>query len=126
MDEKENGPTVPVAAGKQGAQKNADRKITTRRRFSGTTNSRHLRAIEALERGPVFREMLDRIAGCANGPELIAELRRRGLEAPCKRVPIEDRDGKICHPGLYSLTSADQLLIAEWTARYNRGGGDEA
>lgn len=126
MDEKGNGPKMPVAAGKQGAKKSTRSKITTRRRFSGTANARHLRAIEALERGPVFREMLDRIAGCSNGPELVAELRRRGLDIPCERVPIEDRDGKICRPGRYSFSGKDRPLIAEWTARHNRGGKDEA
>jgi len=62
--------------------------------FSGTTNPRHLRAIAALLRRPMPREHLDREAGCSNGPDLVLELRRRGLSIPCKRVTVFDRDGQ--------------------------------
>lgn len=52
-------------------------------RFLGTTNKRHLRVLAVLLVRRLFREELDKIAGCSNGPELVAELRRRGLEIPC-------------------------------------------
>jgi len=66
-----------------------------------------LRALAALLRRPIPREQLDSIAGCSNGPELIAELRRRGLgddHLPCERIKFIDRDGNVCRPGVYSLT----------------------
>lgn len=92
-------------------------------KFTGTDNPRHLRAIDALLRRPIPREALDRIAGASNSPELIAELRRRGLEVPCERISFTDRDGKECRPGVYSLTKADRRKIYQWMARRIRGAG---
>jgi hypothetical protein len=90
-------------------------------RFTGTDNPRHLRVIFALLRRPRSREELDSIAGCANGPELVAELRRRGLSGdehlPCERIRFIDRDGKVCRPGVYSFTSHGRRLIYAWLAK---------
>lgn len=91
-------------------------------KFTGTDNPRHLRAIAALLRRPLPRENLDTFAGCSNGPELVAELRRRGLELPCKRINFVDRDGHICRPGVYFLTIADRRKLHQWQARRMRGG----
>lgn len=82
--------------------------------FNGTSNPRHLRAISALLHRPITREELDSITGAANGPDLVAQLRRRGLQAPCKRVTFIDRDGKLCRPGVYFLTMRDRMLITAW------------
>jgi hypothetical protein len=92
------------------------------RKFSGTSNQRHLRALEALLRGPVARESLDRVAGASNGPELVAELRRRGLDVPCHRVPCLDRDGFVVRPGVYALTSADVRKVHKAFASDNARG----
>ncbi len=93
-------------------------------KFTGTENPRHLRAIFALLKRPRPREEIDRIAGCANGPELIGELRRRGLTAhehlPCKCIQFIDRDGKVCRPGVYSLTLKGRRLIYAWLAKRGR------
>ena len=102
--------------------KNAERGARDKRQFSGTTNPRHLRAIDALLKGGVSRHDLARIAGAANAPELVAELRRRGLEVPCQRVDFTDRDGDKCKPGIYSFTEHDCQLIAEWMASGIQGG----
>jgi hypothetical protein len=59
--------------------------------FSGTDNPRHLRVLQAVTVRPVPREEIDRLAGCANGPDLVAELRRRGLDFPCTRTKKLDR-----------------------------------
>lgn len=85
-------------------------------RFLGTCNMRHLRVLAVLLVRQIFREELDKIAGCSNGPELVAELRRRGLEIPCETVTRMDKDGKPCRPGVYSLTDDDRLKIAKWRA----------
>ena len=87
------------------------------RHFSGTTNKRHLRVIAALTHRIRSREEIDRIAGASNGPEVIAELRRRGLDIPCSRVPCIDRDGLEVKRGVYSLTSADLARIRAWRRR---------
>lgn len=85
-----------------------------------TENPRHLRAIDALQKRPMPREHLDRAAGCSNGPELVAELRRRGLEVPCPRVPDLDRDGKPIRRGVYFLTDKDRRKIARWLSSRGR------
>ncbi len=84
--------------------------------FTGTTNPRHLRTIQALMTRPVTREHLDQIAGCSNGPELIAELRRRGLEVPCARTKKKDRDLFDCWPGVYHFTLKDRRRVNRWLA----------
>lgn len=83
------------------------------RKFN-TDNPRHLRVIAAALRRSLPREQVDHEAGCSNGPELIAELRRRGLEFPCVRIEAIDRDGKPCKPGVYNLTSKDRRIIYRW------------
>jgi hypothetical protein len=88
--------------------------------FSGTTNPRHLRAIHALLRRPMPREQLDREAGASNGPALISELRDRGLDLPCQKVPCLDRDGFEVRRGIYSFTQRDRIRIARWLAARER------
>lgn len=84
--------------------------------FTGTCNPRHLRALHELLRRTVWREELDSIAGTSNSPELVAELRRRGLEIPCQRALSTDRDGRESRPGKYSLSSNDCRLVVRWLA----------
>ena len=82
--------------------------------FSGTENPRHLRVISALMVRGRKREEIDGIAGASNGPELIAELRRRGLDAPCRRVPAIDRDGFPIRFGVYDFTNGDRRKVRSW------------
>ncbi len=83
-------------------------------KFAGTDNPRHLRAINALMIRPQRRKHLDSVAGCSNTPELVAELRRRGLSLPCERVPDIDRDGKAIKRGVYRLLNSDRQKIRRW------------
>lgn len=83
-------------------------------KFRGTSNPRHLRALIALLRRSMPREHLDREAGCSNGPELVAELRRRGLEVPCDRIPVYDRDGLEVKRGVYHLTAKDRGKVHQF------------
>lgn len=83
-------------------------------KFTGTDNPRHLRAIAALLKRPISRQELDSVAGAANSPELIAELRRRGLPIQCERITFIDRDGKKCHPGVYHFTNACRKAFWAW------------
>lgn len=89
-------------------------------KFAGTDNPRHLRAIHALLNRPVPREHGDRAVGCSNFPDVVAELRRRGLETPCERVPDRDRDGKPIKRGVYHLTSDDRRKLIRWMTIRNR------
>lgn len=94
---------------------------TAGRRFRGTDNPRHLRALAALLTSPMPREMLDRRAGASNSPDLIADLRSRGLEIPCARVPCIDRDGETVRRGVYHLSDGDRVLVRTWLRQ--RDGG---
>lgn len=91
------------------------------RKFTGTDNPRHLRIIPALMTRPRRREDVDAIAGCSNGPDLIAALRCLGLDVPCERIKFIDRDGCVCRPGVYSFTAKDRRLIWAWQARLKKG-----
>ena len=76
---------APIQTANEGAGDTAN---FTTGKFAGTDNPRHLRAIHALLTRPQRRKHLDDIAGCSNTPELIAELRRRGL-AVAIALPID-------------------------------------
>lgn len=91
--------------------------------FTGTNNPRDLRIIHALLRRSMPREQVDKEAGCSNGPELIAELRRRGLNTPCAAIPVIDRDGREVRRGVYFLTNFDRRKIGVWISK--RGVSDE-
>lgn len=86
-----------------------------------TRNARHLRVLHALLRRAMPREHVDSVAGASNGPELVAELRRRGLEVPCVRVPCIDRDGFEVKRGVYNLTQHDRRAIRKFFAGLRNG-----
>jgi hypothetical protein len=83
-------------------------------RFRGTANPRALRLLHALRRRSMPREQVDREAGCSNGPALIADLRDKGLELPCTRVPVIDRDGREVRRGVYHLSPRDRGALTAW------------
>jgi len=91
-------------------------------KFAGTDNPRHLRAIPALLTRSQPREHLDAVAGCSNSPELVAELRRRGLDVPCDRVPDFDRDGKLIRRGVYHFTKSDRRKSYAWLRQRDAKG----
>ena len=79
--------------------------------------------IQALLTRAAPREQVDSVAGCSNGPELIAELRRRGLDVPCTRIKKKDRDLFDCGPGVYHLSQADRRKIGRWKRTRAAGRG---
>ncbi len=88
-------------------------------RFLGTDDPRQLRVLDALRTKPQPREAIDTIAGVSNGPDVVMDLRTRGLDIPCERVTVIDRDGKPRRPGIYSLTQEDRRLVHAWLATRN-------
>lgn len=90
-------------------------------RFRGTSNPRHIRALRALLVKSLLRDELDDIAGCSNGPELVSQLRHLGLALPCERIERIDRDGRVCRPGVYSLTHSDRICVFHWLKMRKRG-----
>ena len=95
---------------------------TSTARFSGTENPRHLRVIHSLMIRPRKREEIDRIAGASNGPELVAELRRRGLRTRCRRTPGIDRDGYPVKFGVYEFDDDDRRAVNAWLRLRNLRG----
>lgn len=76
------------------------------------SNSRHMRVANALLacRG-LWRYEVDDIAGCANGPQLMADIGHKAIHWTCTRLERVDRDGRTCKPGFYELTPAGRELI---------------
>ena len=97
-------------------------------KFAGTDNPRYLRLLAAFLQRPLPREAVDSIAGAANGPDAISQIRdlfppgARNEFIDCTRVTFDDRDGKPCHPGVYSLTTKARRLIIQWFATLRQGG----
>ena len=73
--------------------------------------------IQAATVRPIPREELDRVAGCSNGPALVADLRDLGLDMPCTRTKKLDRDLFACWPGVYHLTERDRRKLNAWKRR---------
>lgn len=76
------------------------------------SNPRHVRIGMALLglRG-LWRYEVDDIAGCANGPQLMADIGHKNIHWICTRIARVDRDGRTCKPGYYELTPAGRELI---------------
>jgi hypothetical protein len=92
--------------------------------FHGTDNPRYLRALQGLLIRPMPRAHLDRVAGCANGPDLISNLRDLGLGKtglPCTMVPDRDRDGEKINRGVYSLSELGRRAVNAWLRLRDRG-----
>jgi hypothetical protein len=88
--------------------------------FRLTDNLRELRALHAALRRSLPREHGDREAGCSNFPDLVAALRRRGLDFPCERIPDHDRDGKPITRGVYHLTASDRRKVIRALTRRDK------
>lgn len=84
----------------------------------GITSPRQLRALVGLLAAPngLAREELDRTAGCSNGPDLIANLRAKGLHIPCEMRVVIDRDDRKIEAGFYSLAAADRPIARRLVA----------
>ena len=100
------------SVGKTSAPEHGDSKATAS--FLGTDNPRYLRTIQAALVRPIPREQLDRVAGCSNGPDLVANLRRLGLQMPCTRTKKQDIDLFDCWPGVYHFTQSDRRKLTAW------------
>ena len=77
----------------------------------GINTKRERRALLRLLASAAMREEIDNEAGCSNGPDLVLNLRERGLELPCKRLSFLDRDGRRCYPGQYRLSNSDRVKV---------------
>lgn len=73
---------------------------------------RQSRAVNALLIGPVPTNQMPRIAGANNANDLVVKLRRKlGVEIPCPKGAVVDRDGHTVQAGEWSLTADDRAKI---------------
>lgn len=75
---------------------------------------RQIRALKAIAQKATSRHDLDIIAGAENSPEVVSQLKKRGFDIQCKRVPIIDRDGRVTHKGIYYLEK--EAVQVAWLA----------
>ena len=73
---------------------------------------RQSRLINAFMQGPLMREAVDKVTGSSNGPNIVAQLREKGLDIPCTLIDAVDRDGNVCRPGRYELSARDRERLA--------------
>ena len=88
-----------------------DRQNSTPYKFAGTANPREIRAIIALLKRPTRREHLDKAVGCSNGPDVIANLRAKGLPVRCSMIDDLDRDGRPIKRGVYHLAARELRML---------------
>jgi hypothetical protein len=93
-------------------------------KFDGARNPREFRFLQTVLHRHLTREELDAVAGASNGPEIVNQLRGRGLEIPCYRLGTMDRDGIWVYRGLYALSHKDRGQVAK--ALYSGKGGPAA
>jgi hypothetical protein len=62
----------------------------------------------------LWREDVDRIAGSSNGPEVMRQLKKKGLLWQCDRIKKIDRDGNPCEPGIYSIVGSGWETLKTW------------
>ena len=84
--------------------------------FLGSFNDSETRALQALLRGAVSREALDRITGLSNSPSLVQNFRDRGLRGLllCKRETSADATGRRVRRGVYWLTHQGKAAVSAW------------
>lgn len=95
---------APIVAG-------TSAKASCRNILIDQADQRARRLLAALLRRPRSRMEAGSVAGAANLPDLVFRLRGLGFELPCERIKVEDRDGVVCRPGVYSASTADRELI---------------
>ncbi len=93
-------------------------------KFDGARNPREFRFLQTVLHRHMTREEVDAVSGASNGPEVVNQLRSRGLEIPCYRIGTLDRDGIWTYRGLYALSHRDRPQVAR--ALYSGRGGGQA
>ena len=83
-------------------------------KFKDTDNPRHLSAIAALLKRTTSRKKMDGIAGCANTPQIISDIKQLGLEIKYECIAFIDRDGCKCCPDVYHMTNKGRRGFWAW------------
>ena len=91
----------------------AESSAPNKRNFKLT--ARQSRLCEAFaKRSKLWREEVDRIAGASNGPEIMLQLKGKGLAWQCDRIKKVDRDGNPCEPGIYFIVGNGWETLRAW------------
>ena len=96
--------------------------IGSKTRWNYTPRER--RILQALARGPLHREEVDRVSGASNGPYIIGQLRAKGWMIVCEMVPHTDRDGRAGKHGVYHLDTTDRHRLNGLLAHERAGVTD--
>lgn len=81
---------------------------------------RQYRALKALKAGKVSRESMDRVTHSSNGPEIIRQLRNKGVAIVCDQITVTDYDGEPSRPGIYWLQPNSLQLAEELIESFER------
>ena len=89
--------------------------------FLGPKSPRQERVLAALMKGASLTNAdVRRIAGSANGPDIVMKLRARGLSAMgdliTEHYEVIDADGEVARIGRWRLTDRGQAKVAAWMA----------
>lgn len=95
-------------------------------KFAGTDNLMHLAVIHALLIRPRKHEEIDCIAGASLGLDVIADLRRFGLNILCRETPEIDRNGYPIQIVVYALDDNDRRKLAAWMRKIDKVKGTQA
>lgn len=87
-------------------------------------NPRNKRLLEVLaKRDRVFVSELRKLIGALNPAQNTHELRQAGWKIHTGRIVTKDRDGRVCHPGFYSLEPDEQTRAGEFLLKADRAAG---
>ncbi|WP_444937704.1 hypothetical protein [Microbulbifer sp. JMSA002] len=69
--------------------------------------ARQMRALKTLVKRSCCREELDKVTGASNSPEIVSQLRKRGIAVKCRMEGHIDRDGIAGSHGVYWLPDSE-------------------
>ncbi|MQX53924.1 hypothetical protein [Alcanivorax sediminis] len=108
MTDKRKAP-VPAATEHEGQNHRQSKRLLNHTGLR-PLSKRQFRAVSLLLTRDISPLDVERLAGCRNGPELVATLRRRGLQIDTLEDRKPDRDGRTCRTGLYRLRELSRDL----------------
>ncbi|WP_444925869.1 hypothetical protein ACJJI4_16945 [Microbulbifer sp. TRSA002] len=73
--------------------------------------ARQRRALKTLVKRSCCREELDKVTGASNSPEIVSQLRKRGIAVKCRMEGHIDRDGIAGSHGVYWLPDSERQLV---------------
>lgn len=85
------------------------------------TNREYRTALYLTKFGSVSRKELDDVSGALNSPEVVRNMRNNGWDISCGRIEVQDRDGRLCRPGIYYVSSEVRDLMRAACEKWDAG-----